>query len=163
MKLIAILVYLSLQILLVFSTKTTKLKGEDYEKAQKQIQHITEKWPFPSKCSQKGTLIEPQKCLNNIRNGTYEQVVLGILIENYSRYSLLHPTNQTEYEGYNTFIEPAKPIFQGSFEGSSGLFVADNGGWQNYQARGSMSWQIKWQNGNPLEKRLIVTYNIPYE
>ena len=159
MKLIAILVYLSLQILLVFSTKTTKLKGEDYEKAQKQIQHITEKWPFPHKCSQKGTLVEPQKCLRNIRNGTYEQVLLGILIENYSRYSLLHPTNQTEYEGYNTFNYPAKPIF----EGSSGLFVADNGGHRNYQARGSMSWQIKWQNGNPHGKRLIVTYNIPYE
>ena len=89
----------------------------------------------------------------------YHQVVFGLLIENYSRYQLLHPTNQTEYEGYNTFIEPVEPIL----EGSSGLFVADNGKHKNYQARGSMSWQIFWRNGKPLEKRLIVTYNIPYQ
>ena len=59
MKLIAILVYLSLQILLVFSrVENTKLKGEDYTKVLKQIQGITQKWPFPSKCK-KGTVNSP--------------------------------------------------------------------------------------------------------
>ena len=59
MKLIAILVYLSLQILLVFSrVENTKLKGEDYAEVQKQIQGITQKWPFPSKCK-KGTVNSP--------------------------------------------------------------------------------------------------------
>ena len=49
MKLIAILVYLSLQILLVFSrVENTKLKGEDYTKVQKQIQGITQNGHFPA-------------------------------------------------------------------------------------------------------------------
>ena len=154
MKLIASLLLFEI----VIFVSSQKLHDEKYEKAKKQMDYIAKKWPFSSKCLQDTKPVEPEKCLQNIRNESYHQVLLGVLIENYSRYQFLHPTNHTEYEGYNTVIEPAKPII----EGSSGLFVVDNGANNGYDARGSMSWQLKFQNNVPVNQRLVVTYNVPY-
>ena len=80
------------------------------------------------------------------------------MIENYSRYKLLHPTQHSYYPSAK-IIKKVEEIN----ERSSAMFVLDNGGYKDYTVSGSMSWQIHGPNGEPQEQRLIVTYNIPYK
>lgn len=102
---------------------------------------------------------EPKSRLNETRTAPYEQVVLGIMLENYSKFNLKNPTfHRDDYWcGYTRRINPIRQVDSGSGK----LFVVDNDASKGAIC-GSVSWQLN-DGYKDLNVRLVLTFDVPWK
>ena len=94
------------------------------------------------------------------------QIILFVLVENHSRYTLKKESNDKgniatrEFPEWKVSDVPKK---------EEKLFVFDNDfkNYNKYELKGSISWQIMKENRKPFNngkigKRLVLTYEIPF-
>ena len=92
-----------------------------------------------------GSVSTPRKLLDAERNGQWDKLIVGVLVENYSKYVLSDASTSgpASYTCANRRIHNASDIRPGSAE----FFAVDNDGWDNYGLCGAFSWQIKNPDG----------------
>ena len=115
-------------------------------------------WPKPPLFN-KNSGEEPKSRLNETRTAPYEQVVLGIMLENYSKFNLKNPTfHRDDYWcGYTRRINPIRQVDSGSGK----LFVVDNDASKGAIC-GSVSWQLN-DGYKDLNVRLVLTFDVPWK
>ena len=135
-------------------------------------------------CDNKSNQTEtPENYIKSLKN-SYNHILLGVSIENYSQYKLKFLSHDTSmYESCLYRIEPVWSKFTSIYlffiggrtreiepvtdvlPYSQRLFIQDNAEYWSKFVYGSMSWQIIMDSNENKEKgtRLIVTYKLPYQ
>ena len=97
--------------------------------------------------------------LNTERTAPYEQVVLGIMLENYSKWNLKNPTFHHGDCWYGS-TQDIRPIRQVD-SGSGYMVVLDNSASKG-NICGSVSWQLN-DGYKDLHVRLVLTFYVPWK
>ena len=99
----------------------------------------------------------PYSFLNQKRVEEWEQIVLGIMLENYSKFNLKNPTFYHNWCGSTRDINPIRELDSGSGE----MFVVDNSASKG-DICGSVSWQL-YDGYKELNIRLVLTFDVPWK
>ena len=115
-------------------------------------------WPKPPLFN--GNSAEKARAhLNEKRAAPYEQVVLGVMLENYSKFNLNNPTfhHGDCWYGSTREINHIRQVDSGS----GYLFVVDNSALKG-NICGSVSWQLN-DGYKDLNVRLVLTFYVPWK